>query len=120
LRVTIPGAHIYHSYYKYYVFIRPEKLRPEWNRDRVLTELCARGVPCGTGVCPEIYFEEAFKNYGYRMEDGNHDVNNRRLPIAKKLGHTSLMFLVHPTLTEENMEYVIGQVKEVMSFATRD
>ena len=39
----------------------------------------------------------------------------QRLLVAKELGETSLMFMVHPTLTEENMRYVVEQVKEVIS-----
>jgi len=39
------------------------------------------------------------------------------LLVAKELGETSLMFMVHPTLTEENMRYVEEQVKEVISHA---
>jgi len=62
LRVTIPPEDVYHSYYKYYVFVLPERLKKGWNRDRILMELEKRGVPCGTGVCPEIYMEEAFRN----------------------------------------------------------
>ena len=119
LRVTVPPDHIYHSYYKYYTFVRPEKLRPTWNRDRILTELEERGVPCGTGVCPEIYLEEAFKCCKYKLEANNYDLKDGQLPVAKELGKTSLMFMVHPTLTEENMEYVVKQVTEVMSHASK-
>jgi dTDP-4-amino-4,6-dideoxygalactose transaminase len=113
LRVTIPPDHIYHSYYKYYVFVRPEKLRDGWNRNRILKELEKRGVPCGTGACPEIYLEEAFKNRGQGA--GVRD-QEKRLPVAKELGETSLMFMVHPTLTKENMHWVVEQVKEVLGF----
>ena len=111
LRVTLPPENIYHSYYKYYVFVRPEKLKPSWNRDRILMELEKRGVPCGTGVCPEIYLEEAFKNRG--QGSGVRD-QEKRLPVAKELGETSLMFMVHPTLTEENMHWVVEQLKQVI------
>ena len=113
LRVTIPLDHIYHSYYKYYVFVRPERLKDGWNRDRILMELEQRGVPCGTGVCPEIYLKEAFRNSSSKLKIKN----QKRLPVAKKLGETSLMFLVHPTLTEDNVHYVVEQVKEVMFHA---
>ena len=41
----------------------------------------------------------------------------KRLPVGKELAKISLMFLVHPTHTEENMGYVVEQVKEVMSHA---
>jgi len=132
LRVTIPPDYIYHSYYKYYVFVRPERLKKGWNRDRILMELEKRGVPCGTGVCPEIYLEEAFKNSGHPSEirfarhwHEFHGVkssklkikNHKRLPVAKELGETSLMFKVHPTLTKENMHYVVKQVRETMAHA---
>ena len=121
LRITIPPDHIYHSYYKYYVFVRPEKLRDGWNRNRILKELGKRGVPCGTGACPEIYLEEAFKDGSQKSEVGSQQKTEtrgqvKRLPVAKKLGETSLMFMVHPTLTEENMHWVVEQVKEVLGY----
>ena len=121
LRVTRPPDHIYHSYYKYYVFVRPERLKKGWNRDRVLMELEKRGIPCGTGVCPEIYLEEAFKHsrqlreISQKAKDTGFEEQGR-LPVAKRLGETSLMFMVHPTLSEENMHYVVEQVKEVLGF----
>ena len=115
LRVTRPPENVYHSYYKYYVFVRPERLKKGWNRDRILMELEKRGIPCGTGVCPEIYLEEAFIDYGYELSINGYRSKHGRLPVAKKLGETSLMFMVHPTLSEENMHYVVEQVKEVMS-----
>jgi hypothetical protein len=40
-----------------------------------------------------------------------------RLPIAKELGETSLMFLVHPTLTEADMKSVAAAVRKVMKEA---
>ena len=119
LRITIPPDHIYHSYYKYYVFVRPERLRDGWNRNRILKELEKRGVPCGTGACPEIYLEEAFKDGSQKSEVGSQQKTEtrgqvKRLPVAKELGETSLMFMVHPTLTEENMHWVVEQVKQVI------
>ena len=114
LRVTTPLEYIYHSYYKYYVFVRPERLRDSWNRDRILMELGKKGIPCGSGGCPEIYLEAAFKNYTYKSRIKNYELKNRRLPVAKALGETSLMFMVHPTLSKENMHYVVEQVNDVM------
>ena len=40
-----------------------------------------------------------------------------RLPNAKELGETSLMFLVHPTLTEDEIKLTCDVLKEVMSLA---
>ena len=109
LRVTLPPGHIGHAYYKYYTFVRPDSLRATWNRNRILAEIVARGVPCFVGSCSEIYLEKAFP-LEWRPE--------RRLPIARELGETSLMFVVHPTLTSEDVAATCDVVKHVMDEAT--
>lgn len=109
LRVTAPPEHIGHSYYKYYAFVRPEALRAGWNRDRILAEIATQGIPCFSGSCSEIYLENAFP-VEWRPES--------RLPVARELGETSLMFLVHPTLTEEHIRATCVAVEKVMSAAT--
>jgi hypothetical protein len=119
LRVTVPGPEIYHSYYKYYVFIKPDDLKDSWNRDAVLAALNSAGVPCNTGSCPEIYLENAFKTGAFRLHGAVIDNKNPYLPVARQLGETSLMFLVHPTLASESIEYVIDQVSQVMRKAVK-
>ncbi len=109
LRVVTPPLHIDHACYKYYVFVRPEALRPEWSRDRILAAICAEGVPCSSGSCSEIYLEKAFPPEWRPQE---------RLPIARELGETSLMFLVHPTLEEEHIEATCEAVEKVVAAAT--
>lgn len=109
LRVTEPPPGVGHSYYKYYVFVRPERLRAGWTRDRIMSEITAAGVPCFSGSCSEIYREGAFPPE-WRAES--------RLPAARELGETSLMFLVHPTLTEEAIHATCRTVEKVMSAAT--
>jgi dTDP-4-amino-4,6-dideoxygalactose transaminase len=109
LRVTKPPKHVEHAYYKYYVFLRPEELRPEWTRDRIVEAIKAKGVPCFSGSCSEIYLEKAFPPEWRPKE---------RLPVARELGETSLMFLVHPTLTEEDIRATCEAVREVMMAAT--
>ena len=111
LRVTQPAEDIYHSYYKYYVFVRPELLRDGWSRDRVMEAVNAEGIPCTTGSCSEIYLEKAFVRNGLSPAT--------RLEAAKELGETSLMFLVHPTLSEEDMVDTCAAVEKVMAAATR-
>jgi dTDP-4-amino-4,6-dideoxygalactose transaminase len=110
LRTTEPPAEIEHSYYKYYVFLRPEFLREDWNRNRIMTEINAAGVPCASGSCSEIYLEGAFPP---EMRP------SRRLVVAEELGATSLMFLVHPTLTDTHIDMACSVVKEVMRCAVR-
>ncbi|MGO1693855.1 MAG: aminotransferase, partial [Marinobacter sp.] len=41
------------------------------------------------------------------------------LPVAKELGETSLMFLVHPTLSEAEIEKTCFVLQQVMTEATR-
>ena len=40
------------------------------------------------------------------------------LPVARELGETSLMFLVHPTLLDVHIEMTCDAVQRVMEFAT--
>lgn len=111
LRVTLPPAEVSHAYYKYYVFVRPEMLRRDWNRDRILQRINSLGIPCFAGSCSEIYLEKAFDGTGWRPQ--------QRLPVARELGETSLQFLVHPTLTRQNMLDTCAVVGDVMAEATR-
>jgi hypothetical protein len=112
LRVTRPPAHIGHAYYKYYVFLRPERLKPGWNRDRVMAAVAAEGVPCFSGSCSEIYRERAFTDTGFGPDEA--------LPVAKSLGETSLTFLAHPTLTDEDVLRTCHTVETVLVQATDD
>jgi hypothetical protein len=109
LRVTTPPEHIRHAYYKHYAFVRPDTLRVGWSRDRILEEVVSRGIPCFSGSCSEIYLEKAF-TAGWRPKN--------RLPIARELGETSLMFLVHPTLTPEHIAATCDVVRHVMHEAS--
>jgi dTDP-4-amino-4,6-dideoxygalactose transaminase len=110
LRVTIPPSCIDHSYYKYYVFVRPNALRSDWNRDRIQAEITQRGIPCLSGSCSEIYLEKAFRP-GMRPKE--------RLPVARELGDTSLMFLVHPTLKPKDISLTCEAVRNVMRKAAK-
>ncbi|MDA8631267.1 DegT/DnrJ/EryC1/StrS aminotransferase family protein [Litoricolaceae bacterium] len=98
-----------HAYYKYYVFLCPENLVEGWSRDRIVEEINARGVPCYTGSCSEVYLEKAFDNTCFRPKE--------RLPVAKELGETSLMFLVHPTLTDAEIKKTVQVIHEVLEKA---
>jgi dTDP-4-amino-4,6-dideoxygalactose transaminase len=111
LRVPLPGSHIEHAWYRAYAFVRPEALSASWSRDRIMNEINALGVPCYSGSCSEVYLERAFEGSGFAP--------SQRLPVARQLGDTSLMFLVHPTLKEVEVEKTADVVKRVMEQATR-
>ncbi len=109
LRVARPPEWVNHSYYKHYSFVRPAQLRAGWSRDSIVAAVRAEGVPCFSGVCSEIYLEKAFAD----------DLRPARsLEVARTLGETSLMFLVHPTLSTEDMQDTCTAVKKVMRCAT--
>ena len=111
LRVPEVPEDIEHAAYKCYVFVEPDQLRYGWSRDRILNEIVASGVPCFSGSCSEVYLEKAFDNTGFRPEEP--------LPVARELGQTSLMFLVHPTLTTVEMDKTCEVLRSVMEQAAR-
>jgi dTDP-4-amino-4,6-dideoxygalactose transaminase len=111
LRVPQIPDHIRHAWYKAYVFVRPEALKTDWSRDRIVAETIARGVPCYQGSCSEIYLERAFDHVPGRPRE--------RLPVARELGETGLMFLVHPTLTDKNVAKTCDVLRDVMAMAQR-
>ena len=107
---TIPD-HIEHAAYKCYVFVKPNELDNDWSRDRVIQAINTLGVPCYSGSCSEVYLEKAFDNTGFRPK--------KRLPNAKELGETSLMFLVHPTLTKDEIQQTCEAITSVMELAIK-
>ena len=109
LRLALPDHNFEHAYYKYYTFVRPDRLRCNWSRDRIMATISERGIPCFSGSCSEIYLEKAFP------PEWRPDC---RFAVAKELGETSLMFLVHPTLSIANMHDFAGVVTDVMNEAT--
>jgi dTDP-4-amino-4,6-dideoxygalactose transaminase len=111
LRVATPSEEVEHSYYKYYVYVRPERLRDGWGRNRIIDAICAEGVPCMEGTCSEIYLEKAFPE---SMRPSG------RLPAAQELSETSLMFKVHPTLAEKDLADTCAAVAKVMQIASRN
>jgi len=111
LRVPYIPTDIHHAGYKCYVFVEPEKLKEDWTRRRVLDTLNESGIPCNQGSCSEVYLEKAFDKTGWRPE--------APLPVAKELGETSMMFMIHPTLTSENIEKTCLELRRVIREACK-
>jgi len=99
-----------HAHYKCYVYVKCDSLKADWSRDRIIEAINADGVLCFQGSCSEVYLEKAFDGTGWRPEP--------RLPVARDLGETSLMFLVHPTLTEEEIQKTCDVIQKVMTEAS--
>ncbi len=110
--LRVPGLpdNITHAWYKCYVFVEPQQLGDGWDRDRIMAEVNQAGVPCFSGSCSEVYEEKAFEGTDFKPV--------KPLPVAKELGETSLMFLVHPTLTEQEIQLTCDVLRAVMEKAT--
>ena len=111
LRVPVPPDHITHAWYKFYAFVQPNALRSGWSRDRILSEIISLGYPAFSGSCSEIYLEECFQAAGLSPAV--------RLPVARQLGETSLMLLVHPTITDDQMHKYAHAVRSIVKLASR-
>lgn len=107
VRAENPG--IFDARYRLYGFVDPDRLRTGWNRDRIIAEINARGIPCFQGSCSEVYLEKAFEGTTWRPA--------QRLPVARRLGETSLCFLVHPTLTDDDIARSCHAIETVLSEA---
>lgn len=112
LKIAKPTAEFQHAYYKCYMQVIPSKLPQGWGRDKIINEINALGVPCYSGSCSEVYKEKAFDNTSYRPKQA--------LPNAVELGETSLMFLVHPTLTDAEVKQTCEALQTVAAQISAD
>lgn len=111
IRAPVPNPDFRHAYYRLYAFVREERLADGWDRDKIIAAINAEGIPCYIGSCPEIYKEQAFDGTGFRP--------SMPLPIAHQLGSASLAFLVHPTLSDDDLNRTCAAIEKVMAAATR-
>jgi dTDP-4-amino-4,6-dideoxygalactose transaminase len=109
LRVPLAPMNTSAAFYRFYAYLRPEKLAAGWDRDRLQAAIEAEGVPCFAGSCSEIYLEKAFELVRPR----------ERNRIARELGDTSLAFLTHHTLADSDIADVISAVQKVFHSAVR-
>lgn len=110
LRVPEIPSYIEHGFYKCYVFVDPTLLKPQWSRDKVIQAISDLGVPCFSGSCSEVYKEKAFDNTDLRP--------TYSLEVAAELADTALMFLVHPTLQNTEIEQCCNAIKTVFQEAS--
>lgn len=107
ITVSQPSEEYLHAAYKCYVQVNTEHLPEGWSRDHIMNEIAELGVPCFSGSCSEVYLEHAFDNTPWRPA--------QRLQNAQKLGESSLMFLVHPTLSEDSINQTILAIEQVLT-----
>ncbi|RVT31511.1 DegT/DnrJ/EryC1/StrS family aminotransferase [Acinetobacter indicus] len=105
--VAKPSSDYVHASYKCYVQVNIDALPEGWSRDRIMAEISAQAVPCFSGSCSEVYLEKAFDETPWRPKT--------RLANAKALGKSSLMFLVHPTLSEQSLQKTVDAIQSVIA-----
>ncbi|HMG46771.1 MAG TPA: DegT/DnrJ/EryC1/StrS family aminotransferase [Allosphingosinicella sp.] len=110
VRIPLPGPGATHAFYRLYAYVRPDGLKSGWTRDRIVEAMGERGIPVFQGSCSEAYLERAFDGTDWRPP--------QRLPNALQLGETSLMFLTHPTLTDQEVERTGQALSEVLQEAS--
>ncbi|RYU61833.1 DegT/DnrJ/EryC1/StrS family aminotransferase [Aliivibrio finisterrensis] len=111
VRTVLVPDYIKHAEYKHYLFVQPENLKEGWTRDTIIDAILEQGVPVYQGSCSEVYLEKAFDNSPWRPKE--------RLKNAVVLGETSLMFLVHPTLTTEELDKTCQVIRDVLLLAQK-
>jgi len=108
-RVPRPPAHSEHAWYKCYIFIIRDGLaKLGITRDQLIEQFNKEGFPCYQGTCSEVYLEKAFDGTEFRPKE--------RLPVAKELGETSLMFLVHPGSEPNMVKTVLLSILEASGY----
>jgi dTDP-4-amino-4,6-dideoxygalactose transaminase len=111
IRVPVPAAGLTHGYYRQYGYIIESGLRDGWTRDRIVAEISALGFPAFQGSCSEVYLEKAFDGTGLRPR--------QRLPNARELGETSIMFLTHPTIGDAHLAAYAAAIGKIFALASK-
>ena len=109
--MPLPPSNLKHAWYKFNCFLNEKYLKSDWNRERIIYEIRLKQFPAFSGGCSEIYLEECFKKANIYPES--------RCINAQILGKTNLMFLIHPTITEDQMINYAEAIYEVINRASK-
>jgi len=90
-------------------------------RNAMLKALHREGVPAMHGSCSEIYLERTFQDRGRTPSAISRTPldSDGRLPHARRLGETSLTFLVHHTIEPEAMRSYAARVRATLEACCR-
>jgi dTDP-4-amino-4,6-dideoxygalactose transaminase len=105
LRLPRPPPHAGHAWYKFYVQLVGADT--EQRRAVVLGALLDRGIPVGSGACPDMSREGALACSPVRR-DG-------KLENARALGRRTLMFPVDHTLEAADMDRIAAAFRGVLA-----
>tara|TARA_B100001109_G_C18852983_1_gene470251 strand:+ start:171 stop:1328 length:1158 start_codon:yes stop_codon:yes gene_type:complete len=106
LSIPITPENSVNAYYRLYAFLKIEKLKKGWNREKLIEELNKKGTQCFTGSCSEIYLEKIFKKHPSKPK--------KRLNNSKKIGDSSICFLVDPGIKNKEIKKDAANIKNVL------
>lgn len=101
-----PPAEVGHAWYKFHIRLSGDAEEAEQRRRAVLATLVARGIPAGSGSCPDMSREHALSGLPIRR-DG-------LLANAVDLGRRTLMFPVDHTLERADMLRMAEEIGSAM------
>jgi len=93
LHAPVPGKRFRHAFYKFYFYLEADEREAGRLRAEILRRAGAEGLRLFSGSCSEMYLEKAFA-----------DLPRPDCPVARRMGQTSLMVEVHPTLRPDLLE----------------
>jgi dTDP-4-amino-4,6-dideoxygalactose transaminase len=96
------------AYYRLYAKVKKNITVADYSnvslRDHIINCLVAAGVPCFVGSCAEIYREKLFSD----------SVEFNRLPNATVFADDGFCFLVHHTITKEQVDNISQIISHVL------
>tara|TARA_B100000700_G_C15053850_1_gene861766 strand:- start:61 stop:1260 length:1200 start_codon:yes stop_codon:yes gene_type:complete len=108
LSIPTPQSNLKHAWYKFYCYLNKNYLSDGWSREKILSEIIKLGYQAMSGSCSEVYLEECMLNSQLNCNKYN------RLNNARLIGETSLMFVIHPTITEKQMYNYADSIRQVL------
>ena len=97
------------AYYRLYAKVKKNAVvdgkSDETLRDFMINQLVVAGVPCFSGSCAEIYREKLFTNLA----------PNKRLENAALFSDNAFCFLVHHTITNQQLSLMSQNIKQLLS-----
>lgn len=105
-KIELPN-HIYHAFYRFYLFVNLEKIRKKISLKTIIKLLNNKGILCNVGSCPEIYLEKSFKNV---------IGNKKRLKNAKKINNNSIALCINHCFSELEQKQYLVNLKKIFDY----
>jgi dTDP-4-amino-4,6-dideoxygalactose transaminase len=103
VRVPQPREGLRHALYKLYFQLKMPDADASGLRQEILRRASEDGLRLFSGSCSEVYLEQAFA-----------DLPRPDCPVARRLGQTSLMVEVHPTLRQDLLEQRARKLRSIV------